>query len=155
MMDMQGSVLQIIGKAGAGEGEFNYPTELRLRGPDLVVVDAMNFRVQVLDRSGTFKYAIGKLGDGVGWIFRPKGIGFDSEDHLYVVDGLWGVVQVFDREGRLLYYFGQKGTGAGEFQLPTGLQIDSQDRIYVVDSFNHRVEVFRYFGLQAANGGKQ
>ena len=50
MMDMQGSVLQVIGKTGAGEGEFNFPTELRLNGQELVVVDAMNFRVQVLDR---------------------------------------------------------------------------------------------------------
>lgn len=155
MMDMQGSVLQVIGKPGTGDGEFHYPTELRLNGPDLVVVDAMNFRVQVLDRSGAFQYAIGKIGDAPGWMFRPKGIGFDSENHLYVVDGLWGVVQVFDREGRLLYYFGQKGTGLGEFQLPAGLQIDSQDRIYVVDSFNRRVEVFHYYGVaQAANGRK-
>jgi DNA-binding beta-propeller fold protein YncE len=63
LMDMQGRVLQSIGKTGTGDGEFNFPTELRLNGPDLVVVDAMNFRVQVLDRSGAFRYAIGKVGD--------------------------------------------------------------------------------------------
>jgi sugar lactone lactonase YvrE len=89
-------------------------------------------------------------------MFRPKGIGFDSEGHLYVVDGQWGVVQVFDEEGRLLYYFGQKGTGAGEFQLPTGLDIDHQDRIYVVDSFNRRVQIFHYYALaRPADRGKQ
>lgn len=146
MMDMQGRVLRMIGKRGAGEGEFNYPTELRLKGQDLVVVDAMNSRVQVLTRSGEFKYSIGSIGDEVGSIFRPKGISFDSEGHLYVVDGLWGVVQVFDDQGRLLYYFGQKGQGLGEFQLPAGLQIDGSDRIYVVDSFNRRVQVFHYYG---------
>ena len=43
-----------FGKTGAGDGEFNFPTELRLNGEELVVVDAMNFRVQVLDRSGAF-----------------------------------------------------------------------------------------------------
>lgn len=149
MMDMQGSVLQVIGKTGTGNGEFNYPTELRLNGPDLVVVDAMNFRVQVLGRDGSFRYAIGKEGDGTGWMFRPKGIGFDSEGHLYVVDAQWGVVQVFDNEGRLLYYFGGRGTELGQFQLPAGLQIDSQDRIYVVDAFNRRVQVFHYYGAQA------
>ena len=115
VMDMQGSVLQTIGKPGTGDGEFNYPTELRLNGNDLVVVDAMNFRVQVLDRSGDFRYSIGKLGDGTGWMFRPKGIGFDSEGHLYVVDGAWGVVQVFNQEGQLLYYFGQKAPGRESF----------------------------------------
>jgi DNA-binding beta-propeller fold protein YncE len=156
MMDMQGSILQSIGKPGSGNAEFNFPTELRINGQNLVVVDAMNFRVQVLDRSGAFQYAIGKIGDGAGWMFRPKGIGFDSEGHLYVVDGQWGIVQVFDNEGRLLYYFGGRGTGSGQFQLPTGLQIDNHDRIYVVDSFNRRVQVFHYYGVaQAADGRKQ
>jgi len=154
MMDMQGSVLAKIGKLGSGNAEFNYPTELRLQGDNLVVVDAMNFRVQVLGKDGSFRYAIGKIGDGAGWIFRPKGIGFDSEGHLYIVDGLWGVVQVFDDQGRLLYYFGGKGTGLGQFQLPAGLQIDNSDRIYVVDSFNRRVQVFHYYGLPA-EGRKQ
>ena len=154
--DMQGSVLQTIGSNGDGPGEFNYPTELRLQGDKLLVVDAMNFRVQVLDKSGQFQYAIGKIGDESGTVFRPKGIGYDSEGDLYVVDGLWGVVQVFDHEGELLYTFGQQGTGAGEFQLPAGLFIDCDDRIFVVDSFNRRVQVFHYYGLaKPARGGSQ
>ena len=52
ILDMQGKVLKTIGKTGDAEGEFNLPTELRLDGPRLMVVDAMNFRVQVFDRSG-------------------------------------------------------------------------------------------------------
>ena len=156
MMDMQGSVLQKIGKNGSGNGEFNFPTELRLSGPNLIVVDALNFRVQVLDRSGAFQYAIGQLGDGEGSMFRPKGIGMDSEGHLYVVEGQTGMVQVFNREGQLLYYFGKRGTGFGDFQLPTGLFIDRTDRVYVVDSYNRRVQVFQYFavGKQAMGGAR-
>ena len=156
MMDMQGSVLAKFGKNGTDNGEFNFPTELRLEGNDLVVVDAMNFRVQVLSKGGTFEYAIGRIGDGQGSMFRPKGIGMDSEGHLYVVDGLYNLVQVFNREGQLLYYFGQKGTGFGDFQLPAGLFIDHNDRVLVVDSFNRRVQVFRYFALpkQGAGGGQ-
>lgn len=153
VMDMQGSVLQKIGKNGAGEGEFNYPTEIRLEGRDLVVVDAMNFRIQVLDRAGTFEYAIGRIGDGEGSMFRPKGVGMDSEGHLYVVDGIYNLVQVFNREGQLLYYFGGKGTGFGDFQLPAGLFIDRYDRVLVVDSYNRRVQVFRYFGISKSSAG--
>ncbi len=155
VLDMQGSVVQSFGKNGTGNGEFNYPTELRLDGPNLIVVDAMNFRIQVLDRSGAFQYAIGHEGDGRGSMFRPKGVGVDSEGHVYVVDGLYDVVQVFNREGVLLYYFGQKGSGFGDFQLPAGMFIDHDDRVFVVDSYNHRVQIFRYFGLTAqAPGGK-
>ena len=146
-LDMQGTVLQRIGVSGTNAGQFNFPTELRLDGQDLLVVDAMNFRVQVLDRSGKFEYAVGQLGDGPGYMFRPKGIGRDSEGHLYVVEGLSGLVQVFDREGRLLYDFGKKGSGFGDFELPTGLFIDRHDRVFVVDSYNHRVQVFQYFAL--------
>lgn len=153
VMDMQGSILQKFGTNGSGDGEFNFPTELRLAGNDLIVVDAMNFRIQVLDRSGTFRYAIGQVGDREGWLFRPKGVGVDSEGHLYVVDGLYNLVQVFDRQGQLLYYFGQRGTGFGEFQLPAGLFIDRSDRVLVVDSYNRRVQVFQYFGLGRSGAG--
>ena len=154
VLDMNGSILQTIGKKGTGQVEFNLPTELLVRDQNLFVVDAMNFRVQFLDRSGTFQTSVGRIGDSVGTVFRPKGIGVDSEGHLYVVDGLWGVVQVFDEQGRLLYYFGGRGTGSGEFQLPAGIFIDHEDHIYVVDSYNRRVQVFRYFGLprQAQRG---
>jgi len=153
LMDMQGSVLGKFGKNGTDHGEFNFPTELRLEGNELLVVDAMNFRVQVLSKDGTFQYAIGQIGDGEGSMFRPKGIGMDSEGHLYVVDGLYNLVQVFNREGQLLYYFGQKGTGFGDFQLPAGLFIDHKDRVLVVDSFNRRVQVFRYFALPKPGAG--
>ena len=147
VMDMQGSVLQTIGKPGQGDGEFNFPTELRLLGSHLIVVDAMNFRVQVFDRAGTFQFAIGNATEELKEMFRPKAVGVDSEGHLYVVDGFSGVVQVFNRQGQMLYYFGKRGTAEGEFQLPAGMFIDGKDRIFVADSFNHRIQVFHYFGL--------
>ncbi len=153
--DMNGSVMKTIGQNGEKDGEFNFPTELRLEGKDLMVVDAMNFRVQSIDHSGQFQFAIGNIGDVHGTMFRPKGIGIDSEGHLYVVDANQSLVQVFNREGQLLYYFGQKGTGFGDFQVPTGLFIDHHDRVYVVDSYNHRVQVFQYYGLKPAKGGAQ
>lgn len=148
ILDMQGNIQQTIGKEGRAEGEFNVPTELRLDGPNLLVVDSMNFRVQAFDRSGAFQFAIGQIGDSTGALFRPKAVSVDSEGDLYVVDALWGVVQVFNRKGQLLYYFGARGTHAGEFQLPTGLFIDHDDHVFVVDSFNRRVQVFQYVGVK-------
>jgi len=155
VLDMQGEVMKTIGKEGSEKGEFNYPTELRFDGNNLVVVDAMNFRVQVIDRSGQFQYSIGSIGDGTGAMFRPKGIGIDSEGHLYVVEGAHNMVQVFNREGQLLYYFGQAGTGFGDFRLPTGLFIDRNDRVFVVDSYNHRVQMFQYHAVNPGKGGAQ
>lgn len=144
VLDMQGSVLQTIGKSGAGKGEFNFPTDLRVSGESLIVVDSMNFRVQVLTKHGDFRYSIGE-----GQLFRPKGIGVDSEDHIYVADGLDNLVRVFDQQGRLLYYFGAQGSGPEQFRSPTGLFVDSGDRIVVVDSGNRRMQIFHYYGLPA------
>jgi DNA-binding beta-propeller fold protein YncE len=155
MMDMQGNVLETIGRNGSAPGEFNFPTELRLNGQQLIVVDAMNFRVQVLDRSGQFLYAVGKIGENTGSMFRPKGVAVDSEGDLYVVDGIFDTVQVFNPKGELLYYFGKTGFGPAEFQLPAGLFIDHRDRVYVVDSFNRRVQMFHYTAAKAANGSTQ
>ena len=154
ILDMEGNILQTFGKTGQAEGEFNLPTELRLVGQDLLVVDALNFRVQAFDPTGHFEFAIGKMGDSTGAMFRPKAVSVDSEGDVYVVDAQWGEVQVFNRQGQLLYYFGAKGTHAGEFQLPSGLFIDRDDRVYVVDSFNRRVQVFRYAGLKSLAGGQ-
>ncbi len=154
VLDMQGQVMQAIGQTGTQPGEFNFPTEIVLHGQDVAVVDAMNFRVQVFDRIGGFEYAVGDLGDGLGSFFRPKGIGFDSEGHLYVVDGAWSRVQVFDRQGDLLYYFGTEGSEPGTFHLPSGLFIDRNDTVYIVDSYNSRVQVFRYYGRPTEGGGR-
>jgi len=154
ILDFEGRVIRSFGQRGTELGEFNYPTDLLLHGEDLAVVDALNFRVQFMDRDGVARTSIGSAGDSSGSVFRPKGIGIDSEGHYYVVDGLWGVVQVFDREGRLLYYFGKRGSAAGDFVLPTGVFIDREDRVYVVDSLNRRIQVFRYFGVRAGGAAQ-
>jgi len=155
VLDMEGSVLRTIGDHGNKPGGFYYPTELRLTKSGLIAVDSMNFRVQLFSLDGVAQSEIGRVGDGVGSMFRPKGVSVDSEDHIYVVDGLWGVVQIFDRQGELLYYFGQRGSRLGEFQLPSGIFIDKNDRIYIADSYNGRVQVFQYYGLPRAKGVKE
>jgi len=155
VMDGHGQVLRTIGKHGSENGEFNFPTEVMVRNGMLAVVDAMNFRVQTFDRSGTFQSTIGNVGDSEGTMFRPKGIAIDSENHIYLVEGMRGTVQVFDKPGQLLYVFGGRGTALGRFQLPTGVFIQTNDRVYVVDSYNRRVQVFQYHGLKLnAQGGQ-
>ena len=155
ILDASGQVLKSIGQHGEKNGEFNLPTELLIKNGVLAVVDAMNFRVQTFDRKGNFQSAIGNLGDSEEALFRPKGIGLDSENHIYLVEALSGMVQVFDHEGQLLYYFGKRGRRPGEFQLPTGLFIDQNDRVYVADSYNRRIQIFQYHGVKlSAQGGK-
>lgn len=155
ILDANGKVVRDFGKRGAEPGEFNLPTAVYVKNGNVVVVDAMNFRLQLFDREGKFRQMIGSTGDPAGGIYRPKGVAIDSEDHIYIVESEWGLVEVFDREGQLLYRFGN-GTGFGQFLLPAGLFIDHKDRVYLVDSYNSRVQVFQYHALkQPAQGTKK
>jgi DNA-binding beta-propeller fold protein YncE len=154
ILDSDGKVLRSFGRRGEEEGQFNFPIEVQVKDGAVVVVDAMNFRVQLFDRDGNFQAQIGSSGDPGGGIYRPKGVGIDSEDHIYVVDSELGIVQVFDRSGRLLYRFGN-GTNFGEFLLPAGLFIDRNDRVYLVDSYNRRVQVFQYYAVRQTATGAQ
>jgi len=155
VLDSNGQVLKNFGQHGEKKGEFNLPTELMVRNGVVAVVDAMNFRIQTFDRKGNFQSAFGNIGDAEDAIFRPKGVGLDSENHIYLVEGLSSSVHVFDRDGQLLYFFGKRGRGLGEFQLPAGIFIDQNDKVYVVDSYNRRVQVFQYHGVKlSAQGAK-
>ncbi len=143
--DQLGKRLFSFGKRGTGAGEFNYPTHLFLKGDTLIVNDTMNFRVQAFDLEGNHLFSLGKHGDGPGEMAQPKGVGIDSEGHIYVADALSDRVQIFDTKGRFLLAFGSSGNKAGEFWMPAGLFI-ARDRIYVADSYNRRVQVFQFMG---------
>ena len=134
-----------FGTDGATEGLFHYPTNIfvTLTG-DIIVSDALNFRVQVFSPKGRFLFAFGHMGDSPGTFSRPKGVAADSDGNIYVVDALFDNIQVFDQRGRLLMAFGNHGKGYGDFWLPTGIYIDNNDLIYVSDSSNQRVQIFRY-----------
>jgi DNA-binding beta-propeller fold protein YncE len=144
--DLQNQVQKgSFGTDGATEGRFHYPTNIfvTLNG-DIIVSDALNFRVQVFSPEGRFLFTFGGMGDAPGTFSRPKGVAADSDGNLYVVDALFDNIQVFDKTGRLLMAFGKHGTGYGDFWLPTGIYIDNNDLIYVSDSSNRRVQIFRY-----------
>jgi len=141
-----GELLFTIGKRGTGDGEFNFPTNAAVdrRNGNLVVVDSLNFRVQIFSPEGKFIRKFGKVGNTPGSFYRPKGVGVDSDGHIYVADAAFDNFQIFDEEGRLLMWVGQPGSGPGQFHLPAGLYIDEKDRIFVSDQFNRRVQVFQY-----------
>ncbi|MFQ5852010.1 MAG: 6-bladed beta-propeller [Candidatus Binatia bacterium] len=141
-----GEFVKEIGERGKEDGQFNFPTNLFIRGDKLYVTDTGNFRVQLLDLEGNFIRNVGKLGDRPGNLARPKGVAADSENHIYVVDAAFDNFQIFDEKGGLLLFVGQAGSQPGRFWLPAGIHIDEKDRVYVVDSYNHRVQVFQYLG---------
>ncbi len=138
--------LATFGKRGVGDAEFNYPTNIAVdrRNNNIAIVDTQNFRVQIFDQDGNFISRFGSIGDRPGMFARPKGIGIDTEGHIYVSDAAFNNLQVFDTNGTVLLYFGGAGFDPGNFYLPTGVFVDESDRVYAVDSFNARVQIFQY-----------
>jgi sugar lactone lactonase YvrE len=81
-----GTVTKVIGRKGAGPGEFDQPHALALDSKGrLLVGDRSNNRIQILDQDGKFLEAWTQFG-------RPSGIYIDSKDNIYVADSESGSV---------------------------------------------------------------
>jgi DNA-binding beta-propeller fold protein YncE len=113
----------------------------------LAIVDALNFRVQIIDPGGSVQAIIGEAGDAAGSFSRPRDVAFDAAGNLYVLDNQFENVQIFNPTGQLLMAFGSGGSdAAGRFSVPAGITIDQQDRIWIADSYHERVQVFQILG---------
>lgn len=134
-----GELIDIIGSAGTGEGEFDHPHGLavdRRRGDLIYVGDQENGRVQVFDRQGSF---VRLWGDALFDHIHDVGIDRETGD-VFVPDLELDVVRKFTAEGELLATWGQQGTGPVEFNGPWGLSTDSEGFVYVADSDNQRIQ---------------
>ncbi len=142
----QGDLIGYEGKRGDGPGEFNFPTMVAtgLNG-ELMVADTLNFRIQFRRSDGVWTRSVGGVGDGTGYLARPKGLGIDQHGNLYVAGGYYSNLSIFDYfSGDFNLSIGRVGTAPGEFRLPIGLFLDDEDRLFVADSQNARVQVFQY-----------
>lgn len=143
VFSLDGKYLFDFGVPGIKSGEFNRPIFITKKSL-LYVIDALNFRVQVLDEGFNNLFSIGHQGDVQGTFSRPKGVAVDSDENIYVVDGLFDAIQIFNFNGELLLVFGKSGIGAGEFDMPAGIFIDNDDQIYVADTLNRRIQIFKH-----------
>lgn len=147
VFDDQGRLVQLIGRRGEGNGEFNYPTHIAFSRGELFVTDTMNSRVQVFSAGGeVLDRKFGARGLYVGNLVRPKGVAVDNENHVYVIESYYDHLLVFNRNGEYLLPIGGTGQGTGRFFLPAGVWVDARNRVFVADMFNGRVMVFQFLG---------
>ena len=153
VFDLEGSLLQEIGRRGDGAGEFNFPTLASLDSQGrLYVVDSVNNRIEVFDPDGKFLWKFGRSGDRIGDFARPKGVAVDSFGNIYVVDSRWSNVQIFNQQGQLLMIFAGVGTYPGLLMNPTAIVIDRENKIYVSDTLGKRVSVYQLLNTSAEDG---
>jgi DNA-binding beta-propeller fold protein YncE len=159
VFDAGGQRVKVIGRRGAGPGQFNLPLSIE-RAPDggLYVVDAGNFRVQKLTVDGAPVLSFGKPGRYPGQFGHPKDLALDADGNIYVTDASFGVFQIFNSSGRILLSVGERNEqgGRGRFLLPAGIDVDVDGRVYVADQYFRKIEVFRPAALSASTppGGR-
>jgi DNA-binding beta-propeller fold protein YncE len=143
--------LRNIGRRGQGEGEFNFPSSVAFDSSgNLLVVDQINARVQVLTDEGRYLDQFGGLGVGYANFVRPKDVAADEAGFVYVTDAAFGNVQIFDADLRLLTYVGSSGENPGQFQIASGVAVRG-DHFAIVDQLGRRVQVFRYIVPKTAS----
>lgn len=80
VFDRTGKFLRVIGKAGAGPGEFRTPHALEFDSQGrLIVADRHNHRIQILTKDGKFIREYADFG-------RTSGLAIDKNDVIYTAD---------------------------------------------------------------------
>lgn len=141
-----GKLLEVIGRRGENDGEFNFPTHLTFTAGKLYVADTLNSRIQMFDQDHKWLGKFGQLGLYVGNLVRPKGVAVDGDSNIYVIESLYDNLLVFNGDGQTLMALGGGGKEVGQFYLPSGVWIDTHNQVYIADMFNGRVTVLQYLG---------
>ena len=134
-------LLQVIGRAGTGPGEFNRAEGICVDAQDrLYVADSCNHRIQIFSSDGKFIREYGKAGTGLGQLSYPYDIAVDAHGNQFVCEFGNSRIQVFDVNCQPVEIIGGAGAGPGKFNNPWGMALDSRGNLYVADALNHRVQ---------------
>lgn len=150
VFSLRGEHLRTLGTSGDAPGQFFFPTDVALSSDGtLMVVDMLNFRVQILDPEGRPLGSFGQTGTGLpGYFDKVKGIGWDTFGNVYVTDSMQGV-HIFNPKYQPLMWFGEPLIGT-----PGAITIDSGNRIFVADFKNNCVHEFQLVNTSAADSYK-
>ncbi len=131
--------LNCFGQRGEKEAEFQYPYQMTLdRDGYLQVVDILNARIQVFDKTGRFTYQVGRFGSGAAELYRPNGIASDSEhDLLFVSDSYLGTIKIF-KAGEPLGELKEADGKPIRLKSPTGLSY-RKGVLYVAETLNSTI----------------
>ncbi len=160
-----GEFLREWGRTGQGDGEFDFPGGLAIRGARVYAADQTNRRVQVFDLAGRFLMKWGEYGLAEGQfggcdvpqsrVAGPNFLAFDTTGHLYTTEASMGRIQKFTAEGEFVLSWGsleiEPGGFGGPFlgfageppglKGPIAVVADRHDRLWI-SSVNGRVQQY-------------
>ncbi|WP_417460016.1 peptidyl-alpha-hydroxyglycine alpha-amidating lyase family protein [Kordiimonas sp.] len=127
-----GNMIKMFGEKGEGEGQFNFPHSVVVKGDTLYVADRENQRIQLFDLEGNFKKEWTGIGYPYGLVLLPGG-GFLMTDARNE-----NLVTLSD-DGKVLSRTGEAGKEVGQYSSLHGLALRPGGGVLVSDIFNWRV----------------
>ena len=86
VFDQAGQQKRTIGSSGSGDGQFNRPHGLFIKGDEMYVAEYKNHRIQILTTGGQFLRKFGNHGSGQGQFDGPISVIVDQRDRMIVSD---------------------------------------------------------------------
>lgn len=133
------------GQLGPSKGQFNSPHGFCLgTEEDIIVADTNNHRIQVFEKTGTFKFQFGVPGKEEGQLWYPRKVAVMRNTGKYVVCDRGNErsrMQIFTKNGHFI-----KKIAIRYIDIVAGLAVTSQGHIVAVDSVSPTVFVISECG---------
>lgn len=129
-----------FGQLGPSKGQFNSPHGFCLgTDEDIIVADTNNHRIQVFEKTGTFKFQFGIPGKEEGQLWYPRKVAVMRNSGKFVVCDRGNErsrMQIFTKNGHFI-----KKIAIRYIDIVAGLAVTSQGHIVAVDSVSPTVFV--------------
>nr|XP_022908661.1 brain tumor protein [Onthophagus taurus] len=129
-----------FGQLGPSKGQFNSPHGFCLgTEEDIVVADTNNHRIQIFEKTGTFKFQFGIAGKDEGQLWYPRKVAVMRSSGKYVVCDRGNErsrMQIFTKNGHFL-----KKIAIRYIDIVAGLAVTTMGEIVAVDSVSPTVFV--------------
>ena len=151
--DQGGHEKRTIGTGGSGDGQFNTPCGISIKGDVMYVADWGNHRIQKLTTGGQFIQKFGQGGSGQGQFNNPISVIVDQRDRMIVADLHNNRVVILDQNGSWLMTINGNISGVHGFKDPWGLALDPQGNIHVAANGSNTIKVFTPEGTYVRSYG--
>ena len=144
-LTFEGDCVKSVGTSETGKGplQFNEPIGITVHPTtgQIVIADANNHRIQVLNNDLTYSYSFGKEGLSPEQFNCPWDVTFDNEGYLYVADCNNHCIKKFTSTGQHDSTFSSEGSNPGQITKPTSILINN-NLLYVSECGNNRISIF-------------
>ncbi|XP_060531639.1 brain tumor protein-like [Cylas formicarius] len=134
-----------FGQLGPGKGQFNSPHGFCLGlEEDIIVADTNNHRIQIFEKTGSFKFQFGIPGKDEGQLWYPRKVAVMRSTGKYVVCDRGNErsrMQIFTKNGHFL-----KKIAIRYIDIVAGLAVTGQGEIVAVDSVSPTVFIIHENG---------